>query len=143
MKLSFRRRRPAQLLLAWCTYWLGLALVVLGRPAYQVWRMSRRPGAEGSVSADVEDAVATLRVVVDGATTWSGAASVPAILFWLVGPPLLLWVLWLLLHRRGEAPEPAATPAAPTAPALPPPPAEMPDRARGRTAVPVDRDRAR
>lgn len=142
MTLFLRRLRPGHLLLAWGAYWLGLALVTLGRPALQVWRMSRREGAEGNVTAGIEDAVATLNVAVDGATTWSGSASVPVILFWLVGPPLLLWALWLLLHRRAEARGPAAVGVGSPAPALQAPVATELDRGRDPAATPVGRDRA-
>jgi len=35
---------------------------------------------------------------------WTGSASIMSIVLWLCGPPLLLWLLWLVTRR---APTPA------------------------------------
>lgn len=114
MALSFRRWRPRHLLLAWSGYWLALALVTLGAPLLAIWRMSRRPGSHGSVAAGFENAIGTLSIVEDGASVWSGSASLPTMTLWLVGPPLLLWLLWLMRSRASEADDAGAAPVADT-----------------------------
>jgi hypothetical protein len=118
MALFRRRWGVRHLLAAWGAYWLALAVVVLWRPALVAWRMSREPDAHGSMSASVENSLATASIVVDGVTRWSGSAPLPWITFWLVGPPLLLWVGWLLLSRRPAAPDAVAAPASQVPPAL-------------------------
>jgi len=138
MALSLRRWRPRHLLLAWGAYWLALLAVALGRPALEAWRMSRRPDAHGTISAGVDDAVAHLSIAVDGAPAWSGSASILSITLWLVGPPLVLWVLWLLRSRGSE--EGDALRAAPAPGALRAPPPDL-DGLRHRTPIPVERDR--
>lgn len=142
MALSLRRWRPRHLLLAWSGYWLALLLAALGRPALEAWRMSRRPDAHGTVSAGFEDAVGRLSIVVDGATVWTGSASFLSITLWVVGPPLLLWLLWLMRSRASEtgdavAPTTAAAPHALHAPM----PAELDPLRRRPAAPPVERDR--
>ncbi len=140
MALSLRRWRPRHLLLAWSGYWLALLLVVLGRPALAAWRMSRHPDAHGNVSASFDGGLVDASIVVDGATAWSGSASLVSITLWLVGPPLLLWLLWLVRSRASEtdawrtgdaaAVPPSAAPHALHAPM----PAEL-DRLRDRPAA--------
>jgi hypothetical protein len=49
---------------------------------------------DGTVSANV----------VGTGVHWTGSASLMSIVLWLCGPPLLLWLLWLVTRR---APTPA------------------------------------
>ena len=36
---------------------------------------------------------------------WTGSASLMSIVLWLCGPPLLLWLLWLVTRRAPAARE--------------------------------------
>ncbi len=42
-------------------------------------------------------------MIADGTTAWSGAASLTPIALWIVGPPLLLWLVWFVRRKpHGE-----------------------------------------
>ncbi len=98
MARSFRRWRPTQLLLAWVAYWLGLGVVTLG-PAVPAILRATGSDAKGSLTASYGDQGVSLTVTADGATAWSGTASLTAIVLWVVGPPLLLWLVWFVRRR--------------------------------------------
>ena len=97
---SLRRWRPGHLLLSWGTYWVGLALATLG-PALPA--ILRATSGQGSITASAGDQGVRLVVSEAGTTLWSGAASVSSIAFWIVGPPLVLWVVWLARRRAARA----------------------------------------
>ena len=103
MLLSLRRWRPRHLLLAWSGYWLALLLLALGRPALALWRLSQAPPGHGSFSAGFVNSVVQMSAVEDGVTVWSGAASLLTLALWLTGPPLALWLVWLMLRPRSPA----------------------------------------
>lgn len=103
-----RRWRPRHLLAAWSAYWVALALVVLGEPARIAWRMSRTENA-GTATAGAENDELFLRIVETGGATWAGSADATTVALVVFGPPLLLWLLWLLLRPRDVRPPLAAT----------------------------------
>lgn len=95
MAWPIRHWRPRHLLFSWLAYWVGLAGVALG-PAI--------PGAtsadgKGSISASYGDDGLDVTVLADGGTAWSGVASLTAIVLWIVGPPLLLWLIWFVRRK--------------------------------------------
>ena len=106
--MRFRRLaewRPVHLVVAWCAYWLVLALSALGPVLPTLWQVTR-PGARGSVSASVGDGVARFSVMRDGAAAWTGQVPLDTLALWLALPPLLLWVVWLratTVHARRGA----------------------------------------
>ena len=100
---SLRQWRPRQLLLAWGGYWAGLAAVTLGPGVRAAWRATRLPDGHGTISASVNEAVVQLSVIEDGVTTWASATPFGTVALWLAGPPLVLWLLWLLMRPRREA----------------------------------------
>jgi hypothetical protein len=126
--------RARHLLAAWGVYWLTLAAVSLG-PALPAIRRATSGEAPGSVTGAGGDGGLTLTVTEHGTTLWSGSASVLAVVLWIAGPPLLLWLAWLMKRPRLQA-SPLAVPdeqvAGPSgAPAAPPalhepPPESMP-----------------
>ena len=103
MRSSLRRWGASQLLLAWIAYWLVLIGVTLGRGLLLAWQLSR-PGVHGRVTAGFDDGVLRFTVENGARAVWTGAASVSTVALWLAGPPLLLWLVWLVLRpRRGDS----------------------------------------
>jgi len=133
MRLSLRRWRPRHLLLSWLAYWIALVAVRLGDAILALRRVTALPEGRGSFSISYDDAF-RMTVVDSGRTVWSGSASLGELALWVAGPPLVLFVLWLLARpRRGDA-----TTAAPTREALGEPPFEGVPR-----AGPLDRNETR
>ena len=97
-----RRWQAKHLLLAWAVYWVVLALVAL-RPALSIiTRALSGPEGHGSISADVSNGIANLNVAFEG-QRWTGSTSLTSLALWIAGPPLLLWLVWLVT-RRSPAP---------------------------------------
>jgi hypothetical protein len=93
-----RRWQAKHLLLSWAVYWVVLALVAL-RPALTlVARALGGPEGHGSISADVSNGVANLNVAFEG-QRWTGSTSLTSLALWIAGPPLLLWLVWLVTRR--------------------------------------------
>jgi hypothetical protein len=101
--LSLSRWKARHLLGAWAVYWLALVLVKLGSGILAALRVINGPEGHGRIDANMGDGVLTTNVVGDG-VHWTASASVMSIVLWLCGPPLLLWLLWLVTRR---APTPA------------------------------------
>ena len=69
------------------------------------WRATRLPEGHGSIDAGFGDGTLHFTVLQDGVKTWAGTTSFTTALLWLIGPPLLLWLLWLIVRERpGSAP---------------------------------------
>jgi hypothetical protein len=107
--LGIGKWRVGQLLMAWSAYWAGLILVTLGPAALAAWKVIG-PREHGSISAGFGDGAFTLDILKDGAAIWHGSASVMTTVLWLAGPPLLLWVVWMITRpsRREVGPGEAA-----------------------------------
>lgn len=103
MELSLRRWKPGQLLLGWAAYWAGLVGVTLSPAIAATWRATHLPEAHGSVSASFDNANLSYSVIEDGVKTWVGTTSITTALLWVVGPPLLLWLVWLIVRERPNA----------------------------------------
>jgi len=99
LALSLTKWRPWHLLGAWGAYWLGLATVTLGPAILAIARVTA-PNAHGSMTASMADGTLKLEVMENGATAWSGSASLWSIVAWIAVPPLLLWLLWNLQRPR-------------------------------------------
>jgi hypothetical protein len=97
--VSLGRWRPGHLLLAWMSYWAGLALVTIGPAIPSILRATSAPQAKGSISAGFESDVLHLTVTESGATLWSGTTTFSEFALLTVVPPLLLWVAWLFRRR--------------------------------------------
>lgn len=97
---SLSRWRPGHLLLSWSAYWITLLAVTLG-PAVPAILRATATNAKGEISANFGDWVLSLTVKQSGQTTWSGSVHVLTAALWLAVPPLILWVLWVLM--RGGA----------------------------------------
>lgn len=103
MALSFRRWGARHLLLAWLVYWALLAVVGLGRALLAIRSATSGPDGHGSVSANFGDGRFQLTVVENGITTYSGSIGLLAAVLWIVGPPLVLWLMWLVTRPRRDA----------------------------------------
>lgn len=121
MELSLRRWRPGQLLLSWGAYWAGLAGVALGPAISASWRATRLPGSHGTIAAGFENGTLSYTVIENGVKTWVGTAPISTAILWLVGPPLLLWVIWVLVRERPASEQAALGASSRAADALPPP----------------------
>lgn len=93
-----RRWQAKHLLLAWGVYWLALVFVALGPALALVVRALNAPKGQGSIGANVANGTFTLNVQ-SAAARWSGSTSLTAMALWFAGPPLLLWLLWLVTRR--------------------------------------------
>jgi hypothetical protein len=109
MKLSLGSWRPRHLLAAWCAYWAGLALVTLWPAIGAGWRMSQQAHGKGTVSASFGDNGVSAIISESGKTTWTGSISVVHLALLIAGPPLVLWLIWLMrASRTNNAGEPGA-----------------------------------
>ena len=143
MELSLRRWKPGQLLLGWAAYWAGLVGVTLSPAIAATWRATHLPDGHGSVTAGFGDSGLTYTVIEDGVKTWVGATPVMTALLWVVGPPLLLWLVWLIVRERPDAARSLAggTPGAGALPEGSSPAEEW--RVQQDDRVPADRGRVR
>jgi hypothetical protein len=94
MRVSLTRFRPLHLVLASVVYWVALAAVKLGTGIAQAWEVSRLPPGHATMSAGLTNLLLRVGIERDGATVWTGSASLGAIIGWVVGPPLLLALTW-------------------------------------------------
>ncbi len=97
---ALRRWGPWHLLAASMTYWVVLGIVVLGSPVVRIWRLTHDPGRHGSASAGFRDNVVWATIVENRTTVWAASVHMITLTLWLVGPPLLLYFLWL--HGRSS-----------------------------------------
>lgn len=92
---SLSRWSARRLLVAWGGYWIGLGLVALGPPAYELWTLTTGHAGKVAATAGLEDAIINVSVLRDGAAAWTGSISVAMLALWVAGPPLVMWLLWL------------------------------------------------
>lgn len=105
--MSFLRRWQAKhLLIAWIVYWVLLIGISMRSGIAAAMRALNAPHGLGSLSASVDNGNVVLKASA-GTQTWTHATSVTTMAFWFAGPPLLLFLVWLVTRR---APEPARGP---------------------------------
>jgi hypothetical protein len=105
MELSMRRWKTGQLLLGWGAYWAGLIGIAAGPAIRATWHATHLPDGHGSVNAGVNDGVLRYEVIAEGVKTWVGTVPLSTMFLWLIGPPLLLWLVWLLVRERPAIPQ--------------------------------------
>ena len=109
MKLSLRSWRARHLLAAWCAYWSGLAVITLWPAIAAGWRISQQIHGQGSVSGSFGDNGISAIISESGKTTWTGSISVVHLALLIAGPPLVLWMIWLMrASRTNNAEQPGA-----------------------------------
>ena len=64
------------------------------------WRMSQQAHGRGSVSASFGDNGISAIISESGKTTWTGSISVVHLALLIAGPPLVLWLIWLMRASR-------------------------------------------
>jgi hypothetical protein len=90
-KLSLARLGPVHVAGLTVAYWIGLATVKLGGLLVAIARVGL-PGMHGNVGAQLNNLVA-LHVTVSsssGSVIWEGSTSLPVVLAWIAGPPLIV-----------------------------------------------------
>jgi len=107
MELSLRRWKTGQLMLGWGAYWAGLIGIAAGPAIRATWHATQLPEGHGSVNAGINNGVLNYEVIADGVKTWAGAAPLSTVFLWLIGPPLLLWLVWLMVRERPAVPQAA------------------------------------
>ena len=98
MAFSLRRWRARHLLVAWTVYWLALIVIGLHRPIAAVGRALNAPKGLGSITASVENGNFILKMTSQS-EVWVGSMSLSTMALWFAGPPLLLFLLWLVTRR--------------------------------------------
>ena len=104
MAFSLSGWRARHLLGAWALYWVLLVLVKLGSGIVAALRVMNGAQEHGNINVSMNDGTLSSTVVGDG-VHWAGSASVMSIVLWLCGPPLILWLLWLVTRRAPAARE--------------------------------------
>jgi hypothetical protein len=104
-KWSFARLRPGHVAALTVAYWVGLATVRLGGLLVAIARVAL-PGMHGGVNAELKNLVGLqVRVTSSGGSViWAGSTSLPVVLAWIVGPPLILALTarWARELERGD-----------------------------------------
>jgi hypothetical protein len=94
--------RPKHLLASWVAYWAAAAAVKLSPAIATAWRMSRDGPNQNTISAGFENSTLHLTMVNAGTTVWQGTTDAGTLMLWIVGPPLLLWLAWLVTRKRPQ-----------------------------------------
>jgi len=128
MTFSIRQWGVGKLIGAWAGYWVALGAVALAPFGRWVWELNRIPGYHGTASASLGDDGVTISALRDNVTVFTASASLPEIAFWVAGPPLMLWLLWLMLRPPRDEVDVVGAPASHDA---------LPDPARGGWGHPI------
>ena len=100
---SPRRWGAPELLAAWVAYWLLLAAAAFARPVLIMYRIRGLPEGSSNAQVSLGDQGFVAHIVSQGRTLIDQRASGTAVLLWLVVPPLLIFVAWLVMRpRRGH-----------------------------------------
>lgn len=95
---SLSRWRAKHLLGAWVAYWIALFAVTLSPALVATIRAVSGPAGHGKIDVSSDGGSLVARITGDG-VAWSGSTSLASIALWIAGPPLLLWLVWLVTRR--------------------------------------------
>jgi hypothetical protein len=101
--LDVRRWSVRQLVGASAAYWTALAATTLAPFARIALPLTQRSGEHGTVTASFGSGGFNLSVLQDGIAVYTASAPLPLIAFWIAGPPLVLWLVWLALRPSRDA----------------------------------------
>lgn len=99
---SFRRWRARELFGSWVAYWVLLAIATLTPAALAIWRATRAAPDTGNVNVSISNTLISLTVTVAKQTTWTGSIHVLALALLIAGPPMVIWLAWVMTRRRAE-----------------------------------------
>jgi hypothetical protein len=128
MAFSMKRWGVGSLIGAWASYWVALAGVSLAPFWKWVWEITQLPGEHGSAAVQAGDAGVTITAIKDGVTVYTGVAPFTDLALWIAGPPLVLWLVWLVLRPSRREAEALHAPS---------PYGALPDAARGGWTQPI------
>jgi hypothetical protein len=95
-----KRWRPRHLLISWCAYWAATLLVLLW-PVWQfAYHVQQSPDNHGTISAGFGDGGFTAKTTDVAGAVWTSSISLLPLTLLLAGPPLLLWVAWVVAVSR-------------------------------------------
>jgi len=92
--------RLSTLLGSWAAYWLVLAGIKLGPAVAAIFRATRAEGS--SVNLSFGDQGFLLDVTQRGNTIYTGTTHLLPLALWVAVPPLLLWIVWVVLRQREQ-----------------------------------------
>jgi hypothetical protein len=95
MRSPLARWKVRHLFGAWLGYWAVLAAATLTPAALAIWKVSGS-GAKGTASINAGDGGLHAIVTMPGSTLWEMSVSLTTVVLAIAGPPLVLWVCWLL-----------------------------------------------
>jgi hypothetical protein len=95
---SLSRWRASHLLGAWLAYWVVLFAVTLSPAIAAALRVVNTPSSHGKIDVSSDGGSLVARITGPG-VSWSGSTSLIAAALWIAGPPLLLWLAWLVTRR--------------------------------------------
>lgn len=95
MPSPFARWKVRHLFTAWAGYWAALAAVTLTPAAIAVWKLSQT-GMKGTASVNAGDAGLHAIISTQSSTLWEATIPLTTVVLAVAGPPLVLWVCWLL-----------------------------------------------
>jgi len=101
---SIGRWKLRHLVLSWAGYWIALGVIALGPAIAAARHAAGLPDNTSDISLGFNNTVFNIVVREYGNVTYAAAPSIGAITFWLVVPPLLLWLFWVSRSRRQERP---------------------------------------
>jgi len=128
MDFSIKRWGVGSLVGAWTAYWVALGAVKLAPFLKWMWDINKVPGVHGSASLQAGDGGLTLTAIREGVTVYTGVAPFTDLALWIAGPPLVLWLVWLLLRPSRDEVDAMHAPSSYDA---------LPDAARGGWAQPI------
>ena len=85
-------------MVAWIVYWVLLIGVSMHSVLRGAMRALNAPHGLGSISASVDSGNFVFKASV-GASSWTQATSLTTMALWFAGPPLLLFLVWLVTRR--------------------------------------------
>lgn len=99
------RLRSALVGLSCIVYSLTVATIAFTPALAALWRITRPGAGHGNVSVAADNTLMMhISMSSSGLPTWTGSVNIGALLLWMLGPPLLLWLAWLASGpRRPEA----------------------------------------
>ncbi len=95
MRSPLARWKVRHLVGAWLGYWAVLAAATLTPAAIAIWKVSGT-GAKGTASINAGDGGLHAIVTMPGSTLWEMSVALTTVVPAIAGPPLVLWVCWLL-----------------------------------------------